>query len=191
MEKFTKNISNIPLTYTDDLEAYAIQGLFDDENEWAFFYEIFHENRWDGERYLCSENDDKHTNIDRLYIDYINGKYFLSYCYGNYGESCTNIYSLRSNEGTAVREIPAIGKSVSFPNPVKQGEPMTVRFRSVAARNSVLAVYSMDGTELYSSPVDAGENSHSIDTAEFPAGMYVYTLRVGPKTREEGKFIVR
>jgi uncharacterized protein (DUF1501 family) len=76
----------------------------------------------------------------------------------------------------------------NYPNPTSNGTSIPVE-GIVSGMDARLTVYGIDGRELMSQPVAAGQNVVTVDTGKLPSGTYLYELKAGEK-RESKRMTV-
>lgn len=77
------------------------------------------------------------------------------------------------------------------PNPAFSGQAVTLQLESTKQLDGTLNVYNVNGQSVHQAPISisASNNSFSIDTQKFAAGLYVVHLQFGAGTIQR-KFIV-
>lgn len=102
---------------------------------------------------------------------------------------CVTIHYLLWPAGNEPLTYPSGSFSLPYPNPA--GRQMNIRRMGSVDGNITVSLFDPAGCLVSRNHLPAGTSVLSVDTGNLPAGIYFYSLELGPLTVSRGEFMIR
>lgn len=165
---YTLNFANDGGSYINDI--LVTQYLFNDDD----LYEIVFRGG-DGSRLIYNENGkflgELPSNVNKLYEH--NGKIYLyaEYDEGTYGQNISALYEVNKNINAVMTVVAEDVRLKTTPNPVKEGEIVTITLPNKVTNNMFVKVFNTEGMLLMKKECTKGENKISLPAYRLANGV--------------------